>query len=71
MPQRVRLVEPDPILQYFAYSHLRDDLQEVSKPFGEIAHWIVGHLPDNMMRAVSLVKLLESKDAAVRSAIAR
>ncbi len=49
---------PEPILQFFAYSHLPPTLQEVSKPFGDMANDIVAKLPR---------KLLESKDAAVRA----
>jgi len=61
--------ETDPILQFFAYSHLREDLQVVSKPFGVLALEIVADLPRNPERTVALRKLLESKDAAVRAAV--
>ena len=59
----------DPILQFFAYAHLRADLQEKSKPFGDLAEWIVANLPRNPERTVALRKLLEAKDAAVRASI--
>lgn len=55
------------LLQFFAYEHLPPHLQEASKPFGELAHWIVDHLPQNPERTVALRKLLEAKDAAVRA----
>ena len=61
--------ETDPILQFFDYSHLREDLQVVSKPFGVLALEIVADLPRNPERTVALRKLLESKDAAVRAAV--
>ena len=58
---------PEPILQFFAYAHLPAHLQEVSKPFGDMANDIVAKLPRNPERTVALRKLLESKDAAVRA----
>lgn len=58
---------PDEIMQYFAYAHLPSELGKVSKEFSELAHWVVANLPDNQMRGWALVKLLEAKDAAVRS----
>ena len=57
----------DPIIQFFAYKHLPERLQAVSKPFGDMANWIVETLPRNPERTVALRKLLESKDAAVRA----
>ena len=59
------------ILQFFAYAHLPQHLQAVSKPFGELANQIVNTLPRNPERTVALRKLLESKDAAVRALIAK
>ena len=58
-----------PTMQFFAYDHLPPAFQERSKPFGELAKWIIENLPDNPERSVALRKLLEAKDAAVRSAI--
>lgn len=58
---------PDPIMQFFAYAHLPPFLQEVSRPFGEMAEWIARELPRNPERTVALRKLLEAKDAAVRA----
>ena len=57
----------EPILQFFAYGHLPDHLQAVSKPFGDMAQQIVLTLPRNQERTVALRKLLEAKDAAVRA----
>jgi hypothetical protein len=59
------------MLKYFAYEHLREDLQAYSKPFHELAHWITITLPENPERTVALRKLLEAKDAAVRAALDR
>lgn len=61
---------PDHIMQFFAYSHLPERLQAVSRPFGEMADQIVASLPRNPERTVALRKLLEAKDAAVRALLA-
>lgn len=57
----------EPIMQFFAYEHLPAHLQEISKPFGELAKVITDTLPRNPERTVALRKLLEAKDAAVRA----
>jgi hypothetical protein len=54
-------------MQFFAYSHLPAHLQEISKPFGDLAELIVSTLPSNPERTVALRKLLEAKDCAVRA----
>jgi len=59
------------ILQFFEFAHLPEPLQLVSKEFHAIAYKIVASLPRNPERSVALRKLLESKDAAVRAAIAK
>lgn len=59
----------EPIMQFFAYSHLPQHLQAVSKPFGELAEMLVGTLSRNPERTVALRKLLEAKDAAVRASL--
>ena len=48
------------ILQYFAYAHLPPTLQQVSKPFCDLAAQIVEELPRNPERTVALRKLLEA-----------
>jgi hypothetical protein len=58
---------PEPILQFFAYDHLREDLKEVSRHFCDLASTIMALLPRNPERTVALRKLLEAKDAAVRA----
>jgi hypothetical protein len=62
--------EHEHIEQYFAFEHLPTRLQEVSSPFATMAKHILS-LPRNPERSVALRKLLESKDAAVRAAIAK
>lgn len=59
------------IQQFFAWEHLPPHLQEISRPFGELADRIVKTLPRNPERTVALRKLLEAKDAAVRAALAK
>lgn len=56
----------DDILKYFAYDHLPKNLQEISKPFCELAR-LIEQYPMNPERSVALRKLLEAKDAAVRA----
>ena len=61
-------MQPDePMLQFFAWGHLRDDLQTISKPLGDMAKWICETLLRNPERTVALRKLLEAKDCAVRA----
>lgn len=57
----------EPIMQFFFYGHLPSKLQEVSKPFHELAVAVIRTLPRNPERTVALRKLLEAKDAAVRA----
>lgn len=58
------------ILQFFKFKHLHEDLQTVSRPYFELAHNLAGNSDlDGPELTVALRKLLESKDAAVRSAI--
>jgi hypothetical protein len=61
---------PEHIMQFFAYSHLPERLQAVSKPFGLLADQIINSTPASPERTVALRKLLESKDAAVRAFMA-
>lgn len=60
---------PEPILQFFAYDHLPHHLKAVSEPFCLLAHHLIDELPSNPERSVALRKLLEAKDAAVRTVI--
>ena len=55
------------MLKFFAYDHLRDDLKPVSQAFAHLAHHIAQSVPAGPERTVSLRKLLEAKDAAVRA----
>lgn len=57
----------DPLLQFFAYTHLPEPLQAVSWRFAALAEQLVADLPRNPERTVALRKLLEAKDCAVRA----
>lgn len=58
-------------MQFFAYEHLPLHLQAISMPFCDLANFIVTVIPSNPERTVSLRKVLEAKDAAVRAALAK
>ncbi len=58
---------PSPIMQYFSYSHLPENLQEVSKPIWMIAEFMDANLPDCAEKSAGLRKLLEAKDCLVRA----
>lgn len=57
------------LMQFFKYDHLPKHLQEVSKPFSDLAETLHTTLPDNPETTTALRKLLEAKDCAVRSAL--
>jgi hypothetical protein len=61
----------EPILQFFAYSHLPETLRETSRPFGVLALTLCDTVPRNPERTMALRKLLEAKDAAVRAMLYR
>lgn len=58
------------LLSYFQYTHLPEDLRTVSKFYAELAHEVFHRLPESAETTVALRKLLESKDCAVRAALA-
>jgi len=57
------------LLTYFGYDHLPTGLDTVSRPFYVLAHQLYAELPESAETTVALRKLLEAKDAAVRSAL--
>ena len=56
-----------PIMKYFEYAHLPEKLQEISKPFAELAKKMDETLPDGAEKSAGLRKLLEAKDCMVRA----
>ena len=63
------LLLAEPMLKFFAHDHLPPMLRAVSKPFGELAVFMVETLPCNAERTAGLRKLLEAKDCAVRASL--
>jgi hypothetical protein len=61
--------ETSPIMKYFAYAHLPERLQSVSRPIGELAKKMDEELPPGAEKAAGLRKLLEAKDCLVRALI--
>jgi hypothetical protein len=67
VPVRKGKAVDEPILQFFEFAHLRQDLKPISALFAELADDLVVLLPYNPQRTVALQKLLEAKDAAIRA----
>lgn len=59
----------NPIMQYFAYAHLPERLQVISRPIGDLATAMNEQLPDGPEKSAGLRKLLEAKDCLVRAAL--
>ena len=61
-----------PILEFFKFDHLPEHLQEISKPFANLAHAMADSTnPTNAETAAGLRKLLEAKDCAVRAVVSQ
>lgn len=63
-----------PILKYFEYGHLPEPMRSVSAKYHNMAHSLaVNFDPDDDIAELvtAMRKLLESKDAAVRSVLGR
>lgn len=58
-----------PIIKYFAYEHLPERLQGVSKQIGDLARELDKTLPDGPEKTAGLRKLLEAKDCLVRASL--
>jgi hypothetical protein len=56
------------ILRFFQFSHLPQNLQEVSEPFHDLA-WTMAQQFDGAELTAGLRKLLEAKDCMVRAAL--
>lgn len=55
------------LLRYFKFEHLPAHLQEISKPFHDLAEALVNkRAADRSEQLAAMRKLLEAKDAAVR-----
>lgn len=78
MKQKVEFAESAfPLLKYFAYEHLPEQLQGISKPFSELAYEVALRFDNEIKRPMAsfdetkeaLRKLLEAKECAVRAAL--
>lgn len=67
--RKIFIMNKHPLMEYFAYSHLPEHLQAASKPFHDLATSIIETHAPNPQLDVALQKLIETKDAAVRSAL--
>lgn len=59
------------VLDFFKFAHLPQRLQDVSRPFAELAKEVAHRAPSNPETTVALRKLLEAKDCAVRAVLDR
>lgn len=59
---------PREMLRYFEYGHLPQHLQEISRPFAELAE-LMSETIFGPEATVCIRKLLEAKDCAVRAAL--
>lgn len=63
-----KIMRPDhPMLKYFNYDHLPEQLQLTSRPFHVLAKSMDKALPDGDQKDKFFQKLLEAKDCAVRA----
>lgn len=58
-----------PIMRFFSYRHLPEDLQKASKPFADLAWDIHDNTPPSHEKNKCLDALLVAKDAAVRAVL--
>lgn len=59
----------NPILKFFEYKHLPDELKAISSPICDLAVKMDKELANCPEKRAGLRKLLEAKDCFVRSAI--
>lgn len=57
------------LLSYFSYEHLPPGLQEISRPFCELATQVANRAPQSPETTAAIRKLLEAKDCAVRAGL--
>ena len=57
------------MLKYFRWEHLPEQLQNISRPFGELAVQMLQETPAGPEQTAGLRKLLEAKDCIVRAAL--
>lgn len=57
------------LMKHFTYAHLPARLQEVSRPFCELADSVADRAPNDPETTACLRKIMEAKDCAVRAAL--
>lgn len=57
------------VAKYFAYAHLSEHLQPISRACHDLAAAMLDELPDGPELTVGLRKLLEAKDCFVRAKV--
>jgi hypothetical protein len=57
----------NPIMEFFAYDHLPEQLKTISKPLCDLARRMDETLPHNAEKSAGMRKLLEAKDCFVRA----
>ena len=62
-------MQEDRMMKWFAYEHLPEHLRLISRPFHDLANEMCNRIAVGPERTVMLRKLLEAKDAAVRSVV--
>lgn len=62
-------IEAGMLLKFFDFQHLPTSLQSISAPFHSTSIHVAQSLPDGPEKVMSLRKLLEAKDCAVRAAL--
>lgn len=55
------------VLKHFRYNHLPENLQTISRPFGQLAVLMADTLPENPDLTCGLRDLLAAKDNCVRA----
>jgi hypothetical protein len=58
-----------PIMRFFEYEHLPNELQDISAACANLAAYLDTRLPAGAEKSTALRKLLECKDAAVRAGL--
>jgi hypothetical protein len=61
------MADNTPIMQFFQYEQLPEDVQPIGKLFHDLVIELVQLVPRNSERSTALRKLLEAKDAAIRA----
>jgi hypothetical protein len=61
--------DKNPIMRFFRFRHLPEQLQAKSRPWAALACEVCETINPSAERTVALRKLLEGKDAAVRAAL--